>query len=550
MTNLGFINCLMEILPGEVGLVRQAKSGCINAFVELYESYMERIYRYVYFFAPNTRTAQVLASKVFFKVWENLGHYSAFDSSFAVWLYSIARDQVIAPYVASGKNSAPDTDFVLAARGGDLREDFQIIRVGLRGLTPEQRHVLISKFILGLSDGEIACVIRRRVSDVYSLKMQGLLELTGQLRELQFKSDEKGLQQILEKCLAGLSSGTCTLKECEAHYPDCAAQLIPLLETALLLEAGRDVYPLVNFRENTHDMLIQYAQSRPQRRQTVMPMLQRTALTLSVLTMFFLVTGTAHAQSALPGNAFYGWKRTSEQVWRALSSDPVATDIILVERRRNEWIAVADDPAYSAVARSDYLEMLNRLEAASDVETFARVVSVLQSEQQILNVAGLPAPELDDYLEAVAGVTPVDSLLQITSTSVLLTETKVVATVVPVDMETLTMAAPTATEFPTATVPTATETPIAIVPTATETPTEITPTETDLPTEIALTETETPTEIAPTETETPTEIVPTETETPTKVVPIETEIPTKVVQNETPTPSEITPTSDAPLGNP
>jgi hypothetical protein len=380
--------------------------------------------------------------------------------------------------------------------------------------------------------------------------MQGLQELTVQLREVRWKSDGKELQQILEKCLAGLLIGTCTLKECEARYPEYAVQLIPLLETALLLEAGRDVYPLANFREYTHDMLIQYAQSRPQRRQTVTPMLQRTALTLSVLTMFFLVTGTAHAQYALPGSTFYGWKRTSEQVWRALSSDPVAADIILVERRRNEWIAVADDPAYSAVARSDYLEMLNRLEAVSDVETFARVVSVLQSEQQILNVAGLPAPELDDYLEAVAGVTPVDSLLQITSTSVLLTETKVVATVVPVDMETLTRAVPTATEVPTATVPAATESPIAIVPTETETPIEIASTETETPTEIAPTGTESPTEIAPTETETPTEIVPVETGTPTKVVPIETEIPTKAVQDETPTPSEIVPTSNVPLDNP
>ena len=137
-----------------------------------------------------------------------------------------------------------------------------------------------------------------------------------------------------------LLNGTFTLDECLLLYPEYATQLSPLLETALLLNIGRDVEPLPTFTAYTRSALTQYIQSHPRQRQIVIPVIQRTALTFAVLVAALLVTGTVQAQSALPGDTFYTWKRTSEQVWRAISPDPVATDIILAERRLNEWIAV------------------------------------------------------------------------------------------------------------------------------------------------------------------------------------------------------------------
>jgi RNA polymerase sigma-70 factor (ECF subfamily) len=548
MQNSSFVTRLVEILPEEVGSVRQARSGDISAFIRIYEAYIERIYRYVYFFVPNTRTAQVLASKVFFKAWENLGHYRVVDSSFAIWLYSIARNQVIDPFLASGKNVVPDTDFVLAAKGGDLREDFQIIRLALRGLTPEQQQVLVFKFIVGLSDNDIAHIIDRRVGDVCSLQMHGLQTLTEHLKETRLKLDGKGFQRVVEKCLTGLSNGTCTLHECETHYPEYANQLIPLLETALLLDGGRSVNPISTFREYTHDVLIQYTQSHSPRRQNAMPMFQRTALTLAVLVVAFLITGTAHAQSALPGGTFYGWKRTSEQVWRILSPDPLTTDIILAERRLKEWVAVAGDPIYNVKARFDYLDALARLETTGDMDALTRIIPVLQLQQQILAVAGLPAPELDTYLVEVAATLPADLIVQIVPTVAVPAETEVPTEVSLAVTEVPTNAAPAETETPTVVAPTGTQVPTVVVPTETQVPTVVVPTETEIVTETAPAETEVPTETVAVETEAPTETVPTETEAPTESVPVETEVPTEVVPIEAPSPevpSEIAPIAEA-----
>jgi len=193
-----------------------------------------------------------------------------------------------------------------------------------------------------------------------------------------------------------------------------------------------------------------------------------------------------------------------------LSINPAATDIILAERRLNEWIAVANDPARNSDAMTEYMDVVNRLEATNDVATLTLVVPALQQQQQKLDDAGLANSDLDNYLTVVVPNLPV----------VLSTPTKVPPTQVP---PTATQIPPTATEVP----PTATEVP----PTATEVPptaTEVPPTATEVP--------PTATEVPPTATEVP----PTATEVPPTQVP-----PTEVPPTQVP-PTEVPPTAAEP----
>jgi len=501
-------------------LVGQAKSGDVNAFVNLYDAYVERVYRYIDFLAPNTRVAEGLTFQVFFKAWENLDRYQIVNSSFVVWLYSIAQDQIIVYYRTHKKAVDPDDDFTMAVRGGDFKKEFQVIRNGLHFLTTEQQQILVLKFIVGMSNRLIGRVITRPTGDVGILLLQGLQALTGYLKETELRIEMKGFQGIFEEYLLKLSNGSSILDECWARYPEYSDQLVPLLETALLLNLGRDVKPLSAFTAYTHDALIQYIQSHPRRPKIIVaPALRRTALSFAMLAAVFLVTGTVQAQSALPGDAFYAWKRTSEQAWRALSPDPVATDIILAERRLNEWIALSNDSVRSTSARFNYFEALSRLKSTNDEEGLTRIVPALQLQQQTLEDAGLASTELDNYLiDAVAGGLP-------TTVPIQDVPTEAVSTAVPVS-------ASTHGE------PTQAEDPIEIVPIETEVPTEIVPIETEDPTEIAPIETEDPTEIAPIETEDPTEVAPIETEVPVpaETAPIETEVPDEIVPPAAPTP--------------
>jgi hypothetical protein len=139
-----------------------------------------------------------------------------------------------------------------------------------------------------------------------------------------------------------------------------------------------------------------------------MTLIWRTSAVFAMLAIAVLGVGTAHAQSALPGDTFYGWKRTSEKVWLAFSTDRVDTEITISNRRISELIAVSGDPVRSASAMDGYLESLNRLKSipVTDEATLTRIVPVLQSQHQVLKDAGMKTTELDNYLVVNLGVAP------------------------------------------------------------------------------------------------------------------------------------------------
>jgi DNA-directed RNA polymerase specialized sigma24 family protein len=528
MMNSSIVKRLIETFPEEIRLVYQAKSGDANAFVKLYDAYVERVYRYIHFLAPNNRVAEGLTLQVFFKAWEYFNRYQILDTSFAMWLYSVAQNQVTAYYLTHKKTPAKDNGVTLVESVGDFAEEYQFIRNGLQLLTEEQQQVLVLKFVIGVSNKKIGHTIKKATSDVLDLALHGLQALTEHLKETELINDTKEFQRILEECLWRLSNGASTPKECLASYPEHATQLSPLIDTACLLDLGRNVKPLPTFIAYTHDALIQYMQSHPRQRQIITPIFQRAALTFAILMIsVFVITGTVHAQSALPGEPFYTWKLTSEQAWLALSSDPVATEVILSERRLNEWIEVSNDPTRNTTAMNGYLESLSKFQFISDVKTLTRLKPVLQSQQETLINAGLPVVQLDNYLVAQVSSPPTVKPTQVIPTT----------TVVP----------PTATDVP----PTATNVPptaITVLPTATNVPptaTNVSPTATDVP--------PTATDVPPTATDVPptaTDVPPTASIVPptaTDVPPVPTDIPTEVVPTvESTSNPEITPTNQIP----
>ena len=428
-----YFNPNIRALPEENRLVRQAKSGDANAFVQLYDAYGDDVYRYVYFRVINDVAAEGITSHVFRYAWENLDSYQKNGSSFVTWIYKIARNQVIDYYQGNVKSRSFDLGFLSAAvdyrfikEGQDLF-NLEAWRNHLRLLTADTQHTLL------------------------------------QMRTLQTV----------------------------ARYLD-------------YLNPGRDVKPSPTFNAYTRSWLTRYLQSHarlPQKSSSSW----RTSLAFAVLIAALLVTGTARSQSALPGDILYGWKRTSEQAWRSLSPDPVGTEIILANRRLNEWIAVERDPARSAKASTDYFDALALLKPIGDAQARARIIPVLNAHRERLGNAGLSTTQFDNYL--TVGVVP---SLGVVPTQVSLTE------VVPPATESSVIAAPPATQVH-----------IEIAPPATEVPTEVVPPATEVPTEVVQPATAVPTEVAPPATEVPIEVVPPATEAPTEVInPVSpTEIP-------------------------
>jgi len=85
-------------LSNERQLVLQAQDGNPEAFGQLYDAYMERIYRFVYFRVEDEQTAEDITSQVFLKAWSNLDRFSFNRTPYLAWLYTIAHNAVIDHY--------------------------------------------------------------------------------------------------------------------------------------------------------------------------------------------------------------------------------------------------------------------------------------------------------------------------------------------------------------------------------------------------------------------------------------------------------------------
>ena len=62
-------------LADERQLVLQAQDGDAEAFGRIYDGYVERIYRFVFFRVDDQQTAEDITSQVFLKAWSNLDRF-------------------------------------------------------------------------------------------------------------------------------------------------------------------------------------------------------------------------------------------------------------------------------------------------------------------------------------------------------------------------------------------------------------------------------------------------------------------------------------------
>jgi len=204
------------------------------------------------------------------------------------------------------------------------------------------------------------------------------------------------LETILDACLNQIEDGESSIDECLARYPEHAAELKPLLTAATRLARGREVMPDPAYKTRARTQLNVYMQQHPQRKR-VSPAFWRFAVGIVTVLLLFVASGTAFAQRALPGDALYNWKLTSEHVWRLTSSDQLSVDITLSNRRVNELVVVSGDDMRRARAVENYEKLLIKFNAEQDEKKRERILPILRSQHEALIKAGILVPELEIY---------------------------------------------------------------------------------------------------------------------------------------------------------
>ncbi len=159
-----------------------------EAFGELYNIYVVKIYRFVYFKVSTAEEAQDITSETFLKTWEYLNKEEQIEN-FKALLYKIARNLVIDFYRKRSQaeilvvetedeleNLASKMEDV-SIRQAEVKLEIQEIEKNLRKLKDEYREVIILKFIEGFSTGEIAKILEKPKSNVRVLSHRALKAL-------------------------------------------------------------------------------------------------------------------------------------------------------------------------------------------------------------------------------------------------------------------------------------------------------------------------------------------------------------------------------------
>lgn len=175
-------------LEGERLLASRATEGDRAAYGELYEQYVDRIFRYIYFKVSDRQQAEDLTSQTFMKAWDAIGDYEWRDHPFGAWLFRIAHNLVVDYHRSRREHLALDDasrqleerasrDVVRPERVLAEALTMDRVRHAIGRLTEEQQQVLVLRFFEGLSTGEVADSMGKRRGAIRGLQFRALSAL-------------------------------------------------------------------------------------------------------------------------------------------------------------------------------------------------------------------------------------------------------------------------------------------------------------------------------------------------------------------------------------
>lgn len=176
-------------------LVIESQHGNADSFGELYDIFIDGIYRYM-FFRVGQHEAEDLTELVFLKTWENIRQYKQSKSGFSAWIYRIAHNLVI-DYYRLYKHRTEElseniVDHRLEAQTMDRAHrslNNGIVTGSLMQLPPDYRQILVLKFVEDLSYVEIGEIMGRTQAALRILQLRAL-------RKLKQLLEEKGITNL------------------------------------------------------------------------------------------------------------------------------------------------------------------------------------------------------------------------------------------------------------------------------------------------------------------------------------------------------------------
>ncbi len=171
-------------------LIARAAKGDREAFGDLYERYVFKVYRHVYYLTSNTHNAEDLTAQTFLNALEAIPRYEMRGAPFIAWLLRIAYNLTVNHKKVRKNGSAPlpetmEVEGTLCSpeESAEAKADGERVWEGVRTLRGDQRQVIVMRFIDGLSYPDIAKVLGKSIGAVRVIQYRALCALRHRLED-------------------------------------------------------------------------------------------------------------------------------------------------------------------------------------------------------------------------------------------------------------------------------------------------------------------------------------------------------------------------------
>jgi RNA polymerase sigma-70 factor, ECF subfamily len=159
-------------------------------FSEIYDQYIDKIYRFIYLKVSSQEIAEDLTSKVFLRGWEAYKTKSEIKNMGA-FLYQIARNAVVDHYREKGRSRTISVDAssevvdpgTTAHDKAILSADVNVVKTAIQKLKKDYQDVLIWHYLDDMPIAEIAEMVGKPAGTVRVTLHRGLKELKGIIQE-------------------------------------------------------------------------------------------------------------------------------------------------------------------------------------------------------------------------------------------------------------------------------------------------------------------------------------------------------------------------------
>jgi len=186
----------------EENMLHSARRLDREALSWIYRTYHPAMYRYLYHHLGDAQTAQDLASEVFRRLLQELRDGGGPSRQLSAWLYRVAHNLIVDELRRrTHRDHHPLDERLVETLSDSSKSPEELagtavtnarIRAALHDLTPEQREVIVLKFLQGMSNAEVAEITGKTVSAIKALQHRGL----GALREQLVASDSATIRTV------------------------------------------------------------------------------------------------------------------------------------------------------------------------------------------------------------------------------------------------------------------------------------------------------------------------------------------------------------------